>query len=139
MKNLDVVMAYQALQRLKEQPMNLQSSYQLLRLMQKLHEGYALYSAAEKKLIEDMGLIEKVQDGRIVFGSGPEAVEAAKKYTAEHDQLDNMESEIQLDHKIRITDTVNIKINMKDLCALEDFVDFAGMEEGCACDEGCSC
>ena len=31
------------------------------------------------------------------------------------------------------------KINMKDLCALEDFVDFAGLEEGCACDEGCSC
>ena len=117
MKNLSVVMAYQALGRLKEQPMNLKSSYQLLKLMQKLHEGYNLYAAAEQKLIEDRGLIDKLEGGKINFGSGPDAVAAANAFNAEHDLLDDMESEVVIDHKIHVNVT-GVQISMKDLLAL---------------------
>lgn len=135
MKNLSVVMAYQALGRLKEQPMNLKSSYQLLKLMQKLHEGYNLYAAAEQKLIEDRGLIDKLEGGKINFGSGPDAVAAANAFNAEHDLLDDMESEVVIDHKIHVNVT-GVQISMKDLLALEDFVEFEGVETD---EQGCTC
>lgn len=138
MKNVSVVLAYQALERLKEQPMDLRSSYALLKLMQKLKQGYLLYCEAEKKLIEDLGLIDKLSGDHIVFGEGPEAVEKAQHFSSERKILDEMDSEVDFGEKIRIT-AKNIKINMKDLMALEDFVEFVGLEEGGSCDEGCAC
>ena len=137
MKNVSVVLAYQALERLKEQPMDLRNSYALLKLMQKLRQGYLLYCEAEKKLIEDLGLMDKLSGDHIVFGEGPEAVENAQHFNSERKILDEMDSEVDYGDRIRIT-ARNLKINMKDLMALEDFVEFSGLEEDEA-HEGCSC
>lgn len=125
MNNLHLVLACKALDRLSDQSMNIRNSYKVMKLQQRLRPLFNLYSRSESKIIEELGLADKMEGSTIKFGNDEETL---AKYTEMHAQLDEMDAEFDSSWAIKLDPQENLKVSPRDMELLCEMIDF-GFEE----------
>lgn len=111
---LKLTKAYIELERLSEQKLPLKISYQINKLMGRITRPYQFYATKEFELL-DKYKPEKQEGNQVAF-STPEAY---NQYSAEHDELDALEEEVDIE-PIRIESDSDIKISASGIHVLMD-------------------
>lgn len=124
MNNLQLAFAAKALDRLSDQPMNLKNSYKIMKLQRRVRPLYELYSNAESKIIDDLGLFDCMEGTQIHF----KTKESADEYRKLHQELDEIDAEFDPKWKVKLDPEDKIKMTPRDAELLIDMVDF-GFEE----------
>lgn len=127
MKNIEAVKAYQALDRLKDSPMDIKTCFKLLNIKKKLQIIYETYIEMEYKMIEKYHLQDHMEGNQIHFDLDEAGQELAREYRKEHMELEEMEADIPAFNRVAIPD--NMQITIEDLMALEPIIIIPEMEE----------
>lgn len=117
MKQLKIIEAYKAIQKMMDEPLTIGSSYKIFKLKKKLQDQWDFQYDEEQKLLSE--LQPDMNSDGMKFAS----TEDADKYRALIKELSNIDVDIE-GLPIQIPLTENITLSPANIEALDGFIEF---------------
>lgn len=123
MKQKDIIKAFHALQKYEEKDLPIRISYSLFKVKKLIEDQVEFQLNAEQEIFQKYKPTSN-EDGSLKFESEEQAREFAQEFSNKIDEIGEIEVELDLKNKPKISLDQIVDMSIEDIEALEPFIEF---------------
>ena len=123
MKQKDIIKAFHALQKYEEKDLPIRISYSLFKVKKLIEDHVEFQLNAEQEIFQKYKPTSN-EDGSLKFKSEEQAREFAQEFSSKIDEIGEIEVELDLKNKPKISLDQMVDMSIEDIEALEPFIEF---------------
>lgn len=123
MKQKDIIKAFHALQKYEEKDLPIRISYSLFKVKKLIEDQVEFQLNAEQEIFQKYKPTSN-EDGSLKFESEEQAREFAQEFSSKIDEIGEIEVELDLKNKPKISLDQIVDMSIEDIEALEPFIEF---------------